>query len=91
MYKDGKFLDVDEFMDKCDRYDIPRVPVLYRGPFDMVKMEELAEGNSVLAEKNGEIHVREGCVIRPILERQDLTIGRVTLKLVGNGYYLSNK
>lgn len=85
----NQWLSVDEFQKLCDQYGIPRVPELYRGPFSFSKMEELAEGNTVLG--NGS-HIREGIVIRPIIERTNDKIGRVCLKLVGNGYYeKSNK
>lgn len=35
-----------------------------------------------------ECHVREGIVVKPIKERWDQDIGRVFLKLAGEGYLL---
>lgn len=61
---------------------LPWVPVLYEGPYDAVKIEALAEGPSTLYPK----HVREGCVVKPLVEREDAHIGRVQLKIVGSGY-----
>lgn len=44
-------------------------------------MEELAEGDSLIGK-----HMREGIVIKPAVERLDLELGRVSLKLVSNRY-----
>lgn len=60
---------------------VPVVPLLYKGPFSEKILRDLAEGKSTLAD-----HVREGCVVKPIAERTCLEIGRVQLKMVGNGY-----
>lgn len=67
-----------------EKFGIPRVPVLYVGPYSFAKMEELAEGPSVV---EGADHVREGVVIKPVQERYDSILGRVILKMVGTGYY----
>lgn len=61
---------------------LPWVPVLYEGPYDAAKIETLAEGPSVLYP----LHVREGCVVKPLVERQEYGVGRVQLKIVGSGY-----
>lgn len=81
---EGRYLDYDEFEDICIDLKIPIVPVLYRGlwkGFDAHK--DIAEGNSTLAE-----NVREGFVVRPVLERWSRQVGRVILKLHGEGYLL---
>lgn len=63
---------------------VPWVPVISRSmPFDLEKILALAEGPSLVA---GADHVREGCVVRPLVERTHPEIGRVMLKVVGNGY-----
>lgn len=36
----------------------------------------------------GADHVREGFVVKPIRERQDPRLGRVFLKMAGEGYLL---
>lgn len=56
-------------------------PILFHGPFNMEKLEEVAMGDSVLAK-----HLAEGIVIKPARERTSLEIGRVALKLVSNRY-----
>lgn len=62
---------------------LPWVPVVYRGPFDMGELERLADGPSLIA---GADHIREGIVVKPVVERTHPAIGRVQLKLVSNEY-----
>ena len=54
-----------------------RVPVIYRGPWEVEKFKALSLGNSTFAD-----HLREGIVVCPIKERYDRALGRVKLKLV---------
>jgi RNA ligase (TIGR02306 family) len=75
------YLPFNDFAYACDVHQIPVVPVLHSGPFDPDQVLALAEGPSTLAP-----HVREGCVVRPLVERWHETTGRVHLKVVGNGY-----
>ena len=58
------------------------VPTIYRGPYDPEAVEKMAEGQSLIAS-----NIREGCVIKPTDGRVHDKLGRVCLKLVGNGYY----
>lgn len=67
-------------------YQIPWVPFYRVIPFDMKVLEAMAEGVSVLS---GD-HPREGVVVKPVEERSHRG-SRVNLKLVGNGYFLSQK
>lgn len=65
-------------------YGVPAVPKLYSGPFNLDLARKLAEENSSIP---GADHEREGVVIRPLIERQDHSVGgRVQLKLIGNRY-----
>lgn len=82
--KGNEWLSYADFLHMCTTYKIPKVPTLYVGPYSYSLIEELAEGKSILAK---EAHVREGCVVKPVIERTDPCIGRVILKMVGNGYY----
>lgn len=90
---DGKFLDADDFMEMTLKYHIPSVPIIKNDwPLDKSTVLEFAEGRSILHWSNigGQLqncHVREGCVIKPMKERYHESIGRVCLKIVGNGYY----
>lgn len=82
--KTRTWFDVDQMLELAQRLDIPVVPTLYRGPWDM-KLVELCEGKTVLGDG---AHVREGIVVKPRKERWDCRIGRVFLKLAGEGYLL---
>jgi len=59
------------------------VPVVYDGLFDEEKLKGLAEGNSLLSGANC---IREGIVVKPLVERTDPEVGRVQLKIVSNSY-----
>jgi RNA ligase (TIGR02306 family) len=75
------YVNFDEFILITNSLELPIAPILYRGPWDKAKAYELAEGDSTLGK-----HVREGVVIRPIVERQHDKLGRVILKLHGEGF-----
>lgn len=80
----GRYLDHDDFLllSRANSIDLPVVPQLFRGPWSD-NLRELAEGKSTIAK-----HIREGFVVKPIHERFSPEIGRVILKLVGEGYLL---
>jgi len=83
-----KFLDWQDFEDTCNKFGVPMVPVLYKGPFDMAKILALAEGKTTV----GNAPLIEGVVVVPAKERCDPKVGRVALKCVGIGYdLLKNK
>lgn len=85
---DGEYLDVDYFNMLMDANYVPRVPPLYRGPYDEEKLWEIASG---LEQYTGrEAHMREGIVVRPVHERRDdlSGLGRVCLKFVSEVYLL---
>lgn len=62
---------------------IPFVPTLGEMCFNMDIINQLAEGKTLVP---GADHTREGVVVKPVVERTDLEIGRVCLKVVGLGY-----
>lgn len=76
----GRFVDHDPARSMLEYEGIATVPELYRGPWSESLMS-LAEGSSTLA-----AHVREGFVVRPVVERVHPRHGRVVLKMVGEGY-----
>lgn len=80
----GDFMDWPKFEALCDEYGVEVVPVLYRGPYDMGKMKELADGKSTMAN-----HIREGIVVYPVEERTDPKVGRAVVKIIGTEYELS--
>lgn len=87
---EGRYLDADEFKSWCDERKFDSCLTVYRGPFDMLKMQELAAGKGTTAEFG--IPCREGVVIKPVKERYDHKCGRVILKLINPAYdMLKNK
>lgn len=85
IYVDGRYLDSKDFESLCDRHEVPRVPVLWEGPFDFAKIKSMTEGNTTV----GGSHIREGVVVRSAIERRDPAIGRVVLKFISSEYELS--
>lgn len=80
----------DEWLPPAEAYDmfasfgVPHVPILSRGiPFDFSSLVSMSDGPSVVA---GAKHLREGIVVRPLIERTHIEFGRVALKLVSNSY-----
>lgn len=86
LYVDGDYLDYDQFKMLCDAHEVKTVPILYRGPFDLDKIKEVSNGKSTLP---GADNIREGVVVRPVVERRDPALGRVCLKFIGTDYELS--
>lgn len=83
---DRTYLDHDECVALCERLDLPMVPQLYRGPWhDDVR--KLAEGQTLMSD----LHLREGLVVKPVHERWHDGLGRVILKLHGEGFLTHKK
>lgn len=62
---------------------VPRVPVVYEGPYDYTVLAGLAEGKSLLDPST----IREGLVVRPKWERYSPSLGgRAIGKIVSAGY-----
>lgn len=86
--KAGKWINTIDLFENLHAWGIPTVPVLYVGGFDVALAHSLAEADSTIptAEKG---HMREGVVITPVIERTDMRVGRVSLKLISNRYWES--
>jgi len=80
--KTRRWFDVSEFMQFCQKLDIPIVPTLHLGSWDK-SLTTLAEGKTTMPGAN---HVREGIVIKPLTEQHVHNLGRKFLKLAGEGY-----
>lgn len=78
-----KYIDWDDFVERCNELELPIVPVLYRGPFDRKILPDLINGKSTIGN-----HIREGCVIRPVKERFSPKLGRTVLKCINDDYLL---
>ncbi|MFG2818382.1 RNA ligase (ATP) [Kitasatospora sp. NPDC048365] len=76
-----RWLDAAELLDG----DLPLVPALWSGPYDAETVLRLAEGRETVSGR--ELHVREGVVVRPAVERYSPVLGgRAIAKAVGGGY-----
>jgi len=81
---DGEMMNWDDFVSACQKHGVPIVPVLYRGPFSSDILREMSGGNTVI----GGDHIKEGVVVHPVIERNDLEIRRVILKRISDQYRL---
>lgn len=64
---------------------VPLVPRLYEGPFDAASILELGKGAETLSGRT--LHLREGVVIRPAVERYSEVLGgRAIAKVVSDAY-----
>lgn len=79
----GIWLNAGEAQQAATSAGIPWVPQLISAPYNRDVIECLSSGPSLWWSAS---HMREGCVVRPALERTDPTIGRVILKVVSNEY-----
>jgi RNA ligase (TIGR02306 family) len=79
---DGRFVDHDEFVAWCDKHGVATVPLLYRGGYTLATVKQLSDGDSQVGGKHG----REGVVVKPARERQDVKLGRVIFKYIGDTY-----
>jgi ATP-dependent RNA circularization protein (DNA/RNA ligase family) len=83
----GEYVDSDMFLAITEQYSIETVPIVHKEiPFDIQYLEELAEKDTLVAGAKG---LREGLVIKPVVEKYDENIGRKILKLVSNRYLMS--
>jgi len=79
-----KYLDWDDFVRRCQKENFPIVPVLYRGPFKKEILIKLSQGKSILGN-----NIREGVVVKPVIERTDFRLGRVILKYFNDEYLIT--
>ncbi len=82
----GRYLDDADLDAFCETHGLERVPVLYRGPHSREALAEHTDGREAVSGQAA--HMREGIVVRPVVERHDVTLGRVQLKSVSAAYLL---
>ena len=73
-----EFLSWNDVAKFAEKYNIPTAPLVAEIPFDFDKVKAMADGPSLV---KGAKHNREGIVVRPLKERQELA-GRAVLKIV---------
>ncbi|MFF5015953.1 RNA ligase (ATP) [Streptomyces sp. NPDC001165] len=75
------WLDAAELLDG----ELPLVPRLFSGPYDIERVLEFASGRETVSGRG--LHLREGVVIRPLVERYSgVTGGRAIAKAVSPAY-----
>ena len=85
----GRYFDYIKFRTLCNALEVPTAPCITTfqwGDDETALIEDLAEGYSILASLNGAKHLREGFVIKPVVERRTDRGERVILKMAGEGY-----
>jgi RNA ligase (TIGR02306 family) len=87
VFPEGRYLRDDEFLDFCIALHLPVVPLIAYCRFDINKLSEWTNGMSKVSGAN---HMREGCVVKTIEEKNSPQIGRKILKSVSTEY-LSRK
>lgn len=82
--KGNRFLNYNDFVAFCEEYNLPRVPVLYIGPYSWDIVSQFNNADSLLSPDC----MMEGIMIQPMIERNHPKIGRVALKLISDRYLL---
>ena len=81
--RDGKYLNWDDVVNYCAWYSLPHVPVIAdKVLFSTESLGEWTDGKSLICDNQ----VREGCVIKPMIEENNPRIGRKILKSVSTDY-----
>lgn len=96
LHGQGRYLNDEELDLACQVMGLDRVPVIYRGPFSKEILLAHTSGKETVSGRT--LHMREGVVCKPVVERQDFTSyngarqfpcnGRVQFKSVSADYDL---
>lgn len=79
-----RWLNHDECMALKDKYNLPWVPVLGIFKYDMDELKKMSSGPSLMPKPEGDI--REGIVVKPLVERMYNITDRVIVKFVSPEY-----
>lgn len=81
----GQWIDYDKMISMISNR-LPVAPELYRGPLNGIKIQKLSDGESKILNAN---HIREGFVIKPVINRFSLALnGRAILKFQSENYLM---
>ena len=85
---DGSFFDYLEFTDICFQYGIDQVPVVHQGKNIFDELEPFSHGKTLLGRENNVQcdHIREGIVVRPLVEMQTPKFERLIYKIINPEY-----
>lgn len=84
---DGRYVDYLSFSRICAFYGVPRVPQFYIDVFVFDVVRSLSMGSTLFA--YGAKHLREGVVVKPLIERHDPRVGRCVAKYLSDDYLLA--
>ncbi len=79
-----KYLDYDARQRYAEELGLQTVPLIYRGPFSKAALQAATSGKETVSGQA--LHIREGVVVTPVVERRHPEIGRVILKSVSPNY-----
>jgi RNA ligase (TIGR02306 family) len=82
----GYYMNVEPFRAICAALAILVVPEVYRGKFSKAALDAATNGLETVS--GNAAHLREGVVVRPLVERETRGLGRVILKSVSEAYLL---
>lgn len=91
---DGVYLGWPELQARCAAHGVETVPVVAELPFALAQVRALSGGRTLVmdGDRDGEEgHLREGVVVRPLIERRHPAVGRVILKYVSDAYLFGDK
>ena len=77
---DGQYIDWDDLQVACEKYGVPTVPLLYRGPFSKQVLDLYTDGPTTLGSVRSKFTGREGVVVTPLHETFNELLGRLILK-----------
>jgi RNA ligase (TIGR02306 family) len=77
------WLSHSDLVGMCKRLGLPMVPEVYLGPFSRDRLLAHTQGATMVP---GATHMREGVVVRPVMEREESRFGRVVLKSISPDY-----
>ncbi len=91
---DGEYLGSVAFKNWCNERNIDRVPQVYVGLYGGANIDELKSGGSLIWKLvdgyfSTTQEVREGAVVKPMVEDKTSKIGRKVLKAISDEYLLS--
>jgi RNA ligase (TIGR02306 family) len=88
IFQDRSPLSLNDFVTQADRFGFSKdeiVPILGIGAYSRAMVDGFVDGPTTL---NNAGHIREGVVIKPIIERRDPRLGRVMAKHISEAYLL---
>lgn len=84
VFKDSQFLNLADAVELTAKNGVPWVPTVANIAYSREAVMALVDGPSLIAGSN---NIREGIVIRPLVERYDPKLGRVIAKIINPKYY----